>query len=261
VKGNGQWAMAAAIACMALLGGDSSSFRSIQPCAGLDAVKRLPQVILWAWERREDLSFLDPRKTGVAYLAGTLRLSGDQIVVRMRRQPLIVPRNTVVIPVVRIETDADAPPTLSARQRTAACKAIVRLAGSRPAAIQIDFDATRSQRAFYRALLSDLRARVRASVPLSMTALASWCIYDDWITNLPVNEAVPMLFRMGADSQEISAYLGRGGHFVPEVCRTSVGAATDEPLAAIPGGRRVYVFSPRAWTRAQATRAIAEYSK
>lgn len=246
---------------MALLARDSSSFQPIQPSAGLDAVKRLPHVILWAWERREDLSFLDPRRTGVAYLAGTLGLSGDQIVVRMRRQPLIVARDTVVIPVVRIETDSDAAPTLSARQRAAACTAIVRLAGSKPAAIQIDFDATRSQRAFYRALLSDLRARVGTSVPLSMTALASWCIYDDWITNLPVDEAVPMLFRMGADSQEISAYLRRGGRFVPPISRTSVGVATDEPLAAIAGGRRVYLFSPHAWTRAQAAQAIAEYSK
>jgi hypothetical protein len=68
-------------------------------------MSRLPQVMLWAWERREDLSFIHPREAGVAYLALTLRLSGDRVVIRPRRQPLIVPPDAVVIPVARIETD------------------------------------------------------------------------------------------------------------------------------------------------------------
>jgi hypothetical protein len=62
-------------------------------------------VILWAWERREDLSFIDPRKVDVAYLAGTLYLRGDRVVIRPMRQPLIVPEDSFMIPVVRIETD------------------------------------------------------------------------------------------------------------------------------------------------------------
>ena len=210
---------------------------------------------------REDLSFIDPRKVGVAYLAGTLYLSGDPAVIRPRRQPLIVPRDSLMIPVVRIETDWRSDPALSLGQRTEAARAIARLADYSSAAIQVDFDATRSQRAFYRDLLADLRSRLPDSIPLSITTLASWCVSDDWIADLPVDEAVPMLFRMGADSEEVAAYLRRGGDFVSAISRSSVGIAIDEPAIAAPAGRRVYVFSPRAWTREEAAKVIAEVVK
>lgn len=221
----------------------------------------LPRVILWAWERSEDLSFIDPHKAGVAYLARTLYLEGDRVLVRPRLNPLVVPPAAAVIPVVRIETERDSPPTLSSEQREQAVRAIAELASSRPVEIQIDFDATRSERGFYRALLNDLRARVPRSTALSITALASWCIYDDWIADLPIDEAVPMLFRMGADSEEVAAYLRRGGAFPPPICRASMGVAIDEPIVTAPARRRVYVFSPRAWTRVQVDQAIAEVKK
>jgi hypothetical protein len=166
-----------------------------------------------------------------------------------------------MIPVVRIETDWQSDPALSPGQRTEAARAIARLADYSSAAIQIDFDATRSQRAFYRDLLADLRGRLPDSIPLSITALASWCIYDDWIADLPVDEAVPMLFRMGADSEEVAAYLRRGGDFAPAISRSSVGIAVDEPAIAAPAGRRVYVFSPHAWTREEAAKVMAEVVK
>jgi hypothetical protein len=226
-----------------------------------DRMRRLPHVMLWAWERREDLSFIDPHKVGVAYLAGTLYLEGDRVLMRPRRQPLIVPRGSVVIAVVRIETNRMPSPVLSARQRAEAAAAIARIADHSPRAIQIDFDATRSQRAFYRDFLADLRRRLPDSMPLSITALASWCIYDDWIANLPIDEAVPMLYRMGADSGEIAAYLQGGGDFVPALSRSSVGISIDGPAITMPSGRRVYIFSPREWTRVDAAKAIAEVVK
>jgi len=52
--------------------------------------------------------------------------------------------------------------------------------------VQIDFDARRSQRRFYVRLLRDLRRRMPPSLPLSITALASWCAYDDWLSGLPI---------------------------------------------------------------------------
>jgi hypothetical protein len=217
--------------------------------------------MLWAWERREDLSFIDPQKVGVAYLASTLHLNGDRAVMRPRLLPLIAPRDAVVIAVIRIEADRIPAPTLSPRQRADAARAIARMAGHSPAAIQIDFDATRSQRPFYRDLLDDLRNRLPSSMPLSITALASWCIYDDWSADLPIDEAVPMLFRMGADSAAIDEYLRRGGDFVPALGRYSVGVATDEPSRAVPAGRRIYIFSPHAWTPESAATAIAEVTQ
>jgi hypothetical protein len=261
VKRTGQYPVAAAIALVALLGGGSRTALITLRSTPVNRLGRLPHVMLWAWERREDLSFIDPREVGVAYLARTLYLSGDQVVIRPRRQPLIVPHDSVLIPVVRIETDWHLSPTMSPRQRAQAARAIARMADCSPAAIQIDFDATRSQRAFYRDLLTDVRSRLPDSMPLSITALASWCIYDDWIADLPVDEAVPMLFRMGRDSEQVTAYLRRGGDFVPALSRSSVGISIDEPSRAAPAGRRVYIFSPRAWTREEAAKAIAEVVK
>src|SRR5438309_12019664 len=37
----------------------------------------LPNVVLWAWERPEDLRFIDPQRTGVAFLAATVSISSN----------------------------------------------------------------------------------------------------------------------------------------------------------------------------------------
>jgi hypothetical protein len=248
-----------AVAALVLAGARAglTSFRGTP----INRMGRLPHVMLWAWERREDLSFIDPQKVGIAYLAGTLHLSGDRALMRPRLQTLIVPLDAVMVAVIRIEADRMPAPTMSPRQRADAARAIARIADHSPAAIQIDFDATHSQRAFYRDLLADVRGRIPPAMPLSITALASWCIYDDWITDLPIDEAVPMLFRMGADSAAIDQFLRRGADFAPALGRYSVGISTDEPSRAVPAGRRVYIFSPHAWTPESAAAAIAVVSQ
>lgn len=117
------------------------------------------------------------------------------------------------------------------------------------AAIQIDFDAVTSERAFYRALLLDLRRDLPDNVPLSMTALASFCIGDPWIKDLPVDEAVPMIFRMGTDNNSIRNMLAGGNDFREPLCRRSYGIAVDEPVAMqFDTSRRLYVFNGRPWT-------------
>ncbi|MBF6567678.1 MAG: DUF3142 domain-containing protein [Candidatus Binataceae bacterium] len=221
----------------------------------------MPRVILWAWERRENLNFIDPNTTGVAYLACTLDLDGDTVLMRPRFQPLTVPPRTTLIAVVRIENDRRRPPALSAAQRVDAARIIVGLAATSPAAIQVDFDATRSERAFYRDLIADVRSRLPASVPLSMTALASWCFDDDWLSSLPVDEAVPMLYRMGPGAGEITAYLRQGGGFVPALSRNSVGLSLDEQVAGLAMGKRVYLFSPKPWTAASVRSAIGQVAQ
>ncbi|HKX29107.1 MAG TPA: hypothetical protein VJ302_15540, partial [Blastocatellia bacterium] len=35
---------------------------------------RPPRIVLWAWERPENLEFIDPGRIGVAFLARTIRL-------------------------------------------------------------------------------------------------------------------------------------------------------------------------------------------
>jgi hypothetical protein len=117
------------------------------------------------------------------------------------------------------------------------------------AAIQIDFDAAVSERDFYRGLLQDLRAQLPDTVPLSMTALASFCIGDRWLEGLPVDEAVPMIFRMGADNTPVKNRLAAGYDFGEPLCRQSYGIALDEPLEMkFEKSRRVYVFDNHSWT-------------
>jgi len=65
----------------------------------------MPQRIVWAWERPEDLRFLEAKKFGVAFLAQTLFVTGDGIDPKPRRQPLQVNPGTYMIAVTRIETN------------------------------------------------------------------------------------------------------------------------------------------------------------
>src|SRR5215211_208879 len=132
-----------------------------------------PEVILWAWERPEDLTFLDPQKTSVAFLAKTIYLRGDKVVVRPRLQPLKLAPGTKLVSVVRIETDRADKPALSSSQVRQTAREIVNSSVS--SVVQIDFDATVSERNFYRSLLQEVRQQLPASTSLSITALASWC--------------------------------------------------------------------------------------
>jgi hypothetical protein len=207
----------------------------------------VPRLMLWAWERPEDLRFLDPDRAGVAFLAGTARITRHGLDFRPRLQPLRISSGTKLMAVVRIEAAPDA--ALDSAQATRTASAITRAARQpQVVAVQIDFDATQSERAFYRNLLSELRHQLPASTPISITALASWCIGDDWLAGLPIDEAVPMLFRMGTGTNEVANWIKAGRDFRQPACRDSLGISTDEPWKALPSGRRVYVFSPSPWT-------------
>ena len=222
----------------------------------------IPRVVLWAWERPERLDFIDPRKVAVAFLAKTLYLRGDSVIIRPRLQPLSVPPGTALIAVVRIESDRFRLPRLSSDQLTQTVAALAE-ASRAPGinALQIDFDAKMSERSFYRSLILDLRRRIPPSTALSITALASWCADDDWLQGLPIDEAVPMLFRLGVNQSQISSYLGEGAAFRTSVCRDSSGVSTDEPLpqSLPPSVRRIYVFNPRAWSQTAAQSVMERY--
>lgn len=224
-----------------------------------DRGRRLPATVLWAWERPEDLRFLDPRQAGVAYLAGTVTLRAGGVEVRPRLQPLHLPPGTKLLAVVRLESSRTEPPELSIEQRRQTAEAILHLTGRDGVlGTQIDFDAAVSERDFYRALLRELRDRLPKGRMLTMTALASWCLEDDWIGALPVDEAVPMLFRMGADDGEVRARLRRGEDFRERLCRGSFGISTDEARPRLRYGRRIYVFHPRSWTETAARNILKE---
>lgn len=212
-------------------------------------LSKLPATILWAWERPEKLDFIDSQNIGVAFLAKTIYLRADRTVSRPRLQPLAVPNGAAVIAVARIESDRTTRPTLSPEQVKDAAAEIAEL-GSLPnvVMVQVDFDATTSERAFYRDLLKQLRGKLPPSTLLSITALASWCKGDNWLEDLPIDEAVPMLFRMGVERRQFLSQLAAGEGFNSKPCQASAGVSTDEPLAQLPLVQRLYVFSPIVWS-------------
>ena len=218
-----------------------------------------PPVILWAWERPEDLRFIDAKRFGVAFLSQTLILEKDAVTVRPRRQSLEVNPDTFLIAVTRIEKnnlDKSQSPTLSDSQKESIVS-LIRQTLKLPnvKAVQIDFDALRSERNFYRSMLNELRGKLPENVSLTMTALASWCASDNWLNGLPVDDAVPMAFRMGLDDKPIRAFLANGDDWGEPLCRRSYGIALDEPLQIqFKSDRRIYIFNNRAWKAADLLR-------
>jgi hypothetical protein len=189
-----------------------------------------PPLMLWAWQREEDLRFLDPRQVGVAPLIATIRLAGDRAETRPRTQGHLVPDGVFLVPVIRIEADFTNPPLLTSELRDRVAEAILSLVdGERFSGIQLDFDARESERLFFKELLVELRNRLGPGKRLSIAALASWCLGDDWLLGLPIDEAVPMLYRMGPEAEAIRAterwvLLGRA-------CSSSAGGA---PALSVP---------------------------
>ncbi len=207
--------------------------------------------MLWAWERPEDLTFIDTKTTGVAFLAQTIYLDKNGARPQMRQQTLDVPPETYLIAVTRIETNKNEKnrPNYSTEDIGEISAAVGRtLSLPNVKEIQIDFDAALSERAFYRKLLHQLRADLPADIPLSMTALASWCAGDVWIGDMPVVEAVPMVFEMGADNNAIRNFLSKGNDWNEPLCRASYGISVNErtPVGMRPG-RGTFYFNARSW--------------
>jgi hypothetical protein len=224
------------------------------PAAALNGV---PQRVLWAWEEPEDLHTL-PTNVGVAYLAETYLLT-DHITVLPRRQPLSPAPGAPLIAVVRIETRPGFADTPALRLALAEHLAYY---GTRKdiRALQLDFDATQSQQPFYRSVLALLRPQIPRTLPLSITALVTWCGPHSWLHSLPIDEAVPMEFRMGGPRAIAFASTTRRGYPIPypitePLCRTSLGLSTDEPwpasVSTLNPSTRVYLFAPRPWQPAE----------
>ena len=208
-----------------------------------------PAPVLWAWERAEVLDAIPPA-FGVAAVVGFIRLEGGTLAVaRGRRFPLTL-RNGAPPPmgVVHIEIDQTRPLLWSDALRAQVVGAA--LAFMRPyAAVQVDMEVRDSQRGALLDVLRGVRAGRPAGTTLSMTALASWCDTERWLEAAPVDEIVPMLFRMGPGGVGLRSKLADGGDFGEPRCRMALGIATDAPVT-IPQGRRVYVFNPRPWDAA-----------
>ncbi len=158
------------LALLWLLSGTLLGARTPEPADACET-----RVWLWAWERPENLRFLEGRRdVGVAFLARTIVVGGDRTTVRPRRNPLFVHPETPLTAVIRVESSrgvAPSPTTLD----TIAAEANAAMASAHTNRLQIDFDARASEIPYYRALLARLRTTLPQGTLLGITALAAWC--------------------------------------------------------------------------------------
>lgn len=207
-----------------------------------------PKFILWAWERNENLNFIDSKKVGIAYLSLTIQIKKDKIIKRPRLNLISFPSDTYTFPVIRIEATNIELSRLDKDLISQITIDIYNLTLSRGIKkIQIDFEVTKSQRGFYKALLADLRKKIIPRIEISITGLASWCFDDNWIQNLEVEEVVPMLFDLGYDKNVFINKINRGEYFTEELCRKAVGISTRQSNFDLPKDLNIYIFSPEQW--------------
>jgi hypothetical protein len=219
-----------------------------------------PNTMLWAWHRPEDLRGLDRQKVGVAFLAATWFLGPDGPRVEPRVQPLLVDPGTQLMAVVRLEVVTRPLPAYDGRQiRSMAALLVEVVTRSKAAGLQIDYDATSSEHGFYQQLLQGTRVAL-GERPLSMTALLSWCTGDEPLLGAPVDEVVPMAFQLGIQGAARLKARAAAGELRSRRCASAIGVSTDEPTPELEGDRRLYIFSPTAWTPATAQRALREVS-
>jgi hypothetical protein len=226
-------------------------------CHGQAIESQPGQLILWAWERPEDLRFTP--ETEIALQTGFIEIAGETIRARGRRFPLKSARPPETL-LVHVQIDHAQPLVWTPALRAQLGAAIRYYATTSPAPrVQLDFEVRRSERPILLEVLADLRRALPPGTRLSMTALASWCMFDDWLENAPVDEIVPMLFRMQKDGPTIVKSLANGGDFRNPRCRTALAISSDSPIPRAPPGRRVYLFNPRSWSPEafrQAQRAV-----
>ncbi len=228
----------------------------------------LPQKVLWAWQHKENFEQLDVKEFGIAFFACHVLLSGKETKIHWRDQALTVAPKTRMVPVVRIDIDSHAKPEYSDEQIKKILQVLQQMLNMpNTAEIQIDFDAVQSEREFYRRLIDKVRTVLHPNVPFSITALASWCIFDNWIKDLPLDEAVPMMFSLGRERQKILLYFRNKNDFRVDLCRKSLGISLEDnevnqvmlPLVKqrkIPV--RIFIFTRTAWNakKIEAVRAL-----
>lgn len=210
------------------------------------------KLVLWAWERPENLLFLKEKNVGVAFLAGSVVFQNGEIQKTPRLQPLKVNETTPLIAVVRIDNLNNEGIKLTDDGISELADFIVEICsqGNRIRSCQIDFDATASERDFYKELIFQVRDNLPETMSLSITSLVSWCNRDSWLADLSIDDAVPMFYRLGADDSLIRNNLANTSFMKSEICQKSVGVSLDEPLpdAEYLKNRQIYIFNPRSWT-------------
>lgn len=210
-----------------------------------------PAEMWWMWDRPSgQLPPLSPH-AGAALVVTHIILSGDRATRIARRNALPLPPGAFVLPVVHVEIDPGTPFEASIAQRDAIRNAVLdTVAFGRSAWVQLDFEVKKSQRVFWLQAVQSIRASLPAGVQLSVTALASWCHGDRWLETAPVDEIVPMYFRLRSRRTEFERRTKAGA--IDPRCTGAYGVADDEPPwpVALPGRRYVFIGrkSARLWS-------------
>jgi len=102
----------------------------------------MPPLVLWAWDRDDDLGFIDIRDTAVAYLAATIILRREAVFLAPRHHPLGPPKGTRLVAVAHVEVDRHEPPIASDAQARDFAATLAALRENLPGEfLQIDFEA------------------------------------------------------------------------------------------------------------------------
>lgn len=247
-KAQMRWGAACALASVVLLAGATVQHTHATPA---HVQVSLARGVAWVWPGSNG-----PRSSyrEAAVLVESLVLREQHVEHGGRAASLPVPPGVRLIPVVHVEAADDATASITPRQRSAVLDAVRRhapLAAAGAGVLQIDFEAPARQREAYLALIAEVRAALPAPVRLSVTALAHWCTQGDWLDRLPVDEVVPMLYRLGRHADVWRQRFASADPALAGRCRgPALGFATNDPppLALLARTERPYWFDESAWS-------------
>ena len=218
-----------------------------------------PRLILWAWSRSDDLSFLArtpaPHAIDVAYLSGELLLQPNGLRVHPRLRPLRLPSHIERTAVAFMDVSRRYHRPLTSADIERLARRLRALPLMRDAErVQLNFEAVHSRRGEWQALATELRRQMPAQQHLDAAVLADWCM-DPAFAPTDVERVVPMLYRLGPRSPALQRILAGAARFPSRACGDALGIATDEldrvALPALAAARWIYVFGPQSWTDAR----------
>ncbi|WP_417904671.1 hypothetical protein [Candidatus Tisiphia endosymbiont of Micropterix aruncella] len=205
---------------------------------------KTPNLTLWSWHRSDDLLFID-NNTAIASLIATIYIDLDKIKIMPRTNTLTTAANSFIIPVFRLEMQAKG--KLNAKSLTDLSNII--LSASKPRQlIQLDFDATYNQRKIYSQLIETL---VKNNRKISITALSSWCMFDNWIDKLSIEYAVPMVYqgrRENQDIRRVKKFFTDNKNWRSKKCQNYIGLMTDDVLT-VPTNFNIFLFNKDKWNK------------